>query len=85
MKNYDIEFNPGIFGWAGIITFLFVVLKIFGVINWSIWWVISPIFFAIGWICFLIFCLGLLSLFLLAQESGKKPKDDNAKEEEKAE
>lgn len=29
--------------WAGILTLVFVVLKLTGEIDWSWWWVLSPL------------------------------------------
>lgn len=34
--------NVGI-GIADVLTIVFVVLKLVGVINWSWWWVLSPV------------------------------------------
>lgn len=34
--------NVGI-GFADVLTIVFVVLKLVGVINWSWWWVLSPV------------------------------------------
>jgi hypothetical protein len=38
--------NGGI-GFAGLLTVAFVVLKLCGVIAWSWWWVLSPIWIPI--------------------------------------
>ena len=35
-------------GLAGVLTIVFVVLKLIGVIDWSWWWVLSPIWISIG-------------------------------------
>ena len=37
-----------------ILTALFVILKLFKVINWSWWWVFSPIWISIGLVAVLI-------------------------------
>jgi hypothetical protein len=39
-------------GFVGALTLLFVACKLFGVINWSWWWVLAPIW--ISWIFILI-------------------------------
>lgn len=36
--------NSGI-GFFGLLTILFIALKLCGVISWSWWWVLSPILF----------------------------------------
>ena len=58
--NYDTSGGGGIgVGFTGLLTLLFIGLKIIGKINWSWWWVLSPIWisFAIGIILFLIFVI----------------------------
>lgn len=35
-------------GLASVLTIIFVVLKLVGVINWSWWWVLSPAWISIG-------------------------------------
>ena len=44
-------------GLSGVLTVVFVVLKLVGVIDWSWWWVISPTLINIG--IALIFIIGL--------------------------
>lgn len=48
--------SSGGIGFAGLLTILFIGLKLTGVISWSWLWVLSPI-----WISF----LGLIAIFLL--------------------
>lgn len=38
--------NSGGVGFAGLLTVLFVGLKLTGHINWSWWWVLSPVLIA---------------------------------------
>jgi hypothetical protein len=42
--------TSGGIGFSGLLTLVFIVLKLTGVIAWSWWWVLSPL-----WITFLIF------------------------------
>ena len=42
-------YNNGGIGFAGLLTIVFIVLKLMGVIAWSWWWVLSPL-----WIGFLV-------------------------------
>lgn len=35
-------------GLGGVLTVVFVVLKLVGTIDWSWWWVLSPIWIGIG-------------------------------------
>lgn len=42
-----MESSGGI-GIVGVLTIVFVVLKLVGVIAWSWWWVLSPLWIAFG-------------------------------------
>ena len=53
-----MEFNSGI-GFTGLLTILFIGLKFTHYIDWSWWWVLSPI-----WINLLIWIVILLVLLL---------------------
>ena len=35
--------NSGGVGFVGLLTIAFVVLKLTGVISWSWWWILSPV------------------------------------------
>ena len=48
--------NSGGIGFAGLLTVAFIVLKLCGVIAWSWWWVLSPL-----WIGFVL----VVALFLI--------------------
>ena len=39
-------------GFSGVLTIIFIVLKLVGVIDWSWWWVVSPTLINIG-VCLL--------------------------------
>ena len=47
MKKNNNSSSSGL-GIPGVLTIIFVVLKLVGVINWSWWWVFSPILIEIG-------------------------------------
>jgi hypothetical protein len=55
------ESSSGGIGFAGLLTVAFVVLKLTAVIDWSWWWVLSPLWIsaAIG-----VVVLGAVALFL---------------------
>lgn len=40
--------NSGGIGFAGLLTVLFVGLKLTGFIAWSWWWVLSPLWISFG-------------------------------------
>lgn len=46
-------------GFFGLLTILFIAFKLFGIINWSWFWVLSPIIFSVS------FVLLILVLFLI--------------------
>lgn len=53
MSNSNSSSSGGI-GFSGLLTVLFVGLKLTGYINWSWWWVLSPLW--ISMILVLIVC-----------------------------
>ena len=50
-----------------LLTLLFVALKLSGHIDWSWWWVLSPV-----WIVLAFVAVGFLAAFLWAAFTGKK-------------
>ena len=59
MSNGSTSTTGGI-GFLGVLTIAFIVLKLCHVIEWSWWWVLSPIWIPLSvlvliWIVFLIF------------------------------
>jgi len=56
--------SSGGIGFTGMLTILFVGLKLGGVISWSWWWVLSPI-----WISLLVIllCVGILVAIKLSE------------------
>ena len=59
-KTVTTRFGLSIFDISVLLTIVFVILKLCGVIAWSWWWVVSPIVFAIG-----LFILSVIILFIL--------------------
>lgn len=51
-SNYNI-------GFIGLLTLLFIALKLCGVITWSWWWVLSPIWISVGLILTIFVLVGL--------------------------
>lgn len=56
MKSNQVP-NSGGIGFAGLLTVLFVGLKLTGHIDWSWWWVISPIWISIIFVILLVLFL----------------------------
>ena len=65
MSNNNNNTNNGI-GFAGVLTIVFIVLKLCHVINWSRVWVLSPI-----WISFILFILIMLVMFIFVVNAKK--------------
>ena len=53
--------SSGGIGFFGLLTIVFITLKLCGIINWSWLWVLSPL-----WISFLAFVIVLVGIFLVA-------------------
>ena len=60
MTDKIVRESGGI-GLAGILTIIFVLCKIFGVIDWSWWWVFSPLWISALVVLFFLF-IGLIVL-----------------------
>jgi hypothetical protein len=50
--------SNGNIGFVGLLTIAFIVLKLTGVINWSWWWVLAPL-----WISAALF-IGILAIII---------------------
>lgn len=59
--NVSSSSSSGI-GFVGLLTIVFIVLKLLGKITWSWWWVLSPLWISAG-LVFLVL-LGILILVL---------------------
>ena len=70
MSNTSANYSGGI-GFPGLLAIVFITLKLTGVIAWSWWWVLSPL-----WIPFVLifgFLLLFLGVYLIARLFGAKP------------
>ena len=59
-----VETSSGGIGFCGLLTIVFIVLKLVGVINWSWFWVLSPMIFSIS--LTILILLILFALVILA-------------------
>jgi len=50
------DVNTGGVGFCGLLTLLFIGLKLGGIISWSWWWVLSPLILS-----FILFCIIIIS------------------------
>lgn len=58
-KSNKSNQSSGGIGFSGMLTTIFVVLKLIGVINWSWLWVLSPIWITIILVVFIILVASL--------------------------
>lgn len=68
MKENNSTSTGGV-GLVGLVFVAFLVLKLCKVINWSWWWVLSPL-----WITALVFVVALIVCFVNALASSKRGK-----------
>ena len=64
MNNKHYDNSSGGIGFVGLLTVAFVVPKLCGVISWSWWWVLSPI-----WISAIIVVLILIGVVIFVAKS----------------
>ncbi len=68
MSDLSSSSSEGI-SFAGLLTIVFIVLKLVGTISWSWWWVISPIWISAGLGISILICilLGWLIYYILSK------------------
>jgi uncharacterized protein (DUF983 family) len=66
MKTNSNSSNSGGIGFAGLLTILFIGLKLTGHITWSWWWVLSPL-----WIGFALVLVFIAIVMVIAFVSGR--------------
>jgi len=66
MSNNSSSSSSGI-GFTGLLTVLFVGLKLTGHITWSWWWVLSPIWISLSLLFFVFLIVGMI--FLISELS----------------
>lgn len=52
-------------GFCGLLTIVFIILKLCGVIDWSWWWVTSPLWIPFA-VCLVIFAVAFSVLGIMA-------------------
>jgi hypothetical protein len=61
VSDKDSNSSSGGIGFVGLLTILFIGLKLTGHIDWSWWWVLSPVWIVAVVIIFLIAVVGISS------------------------
>lgn len=54
-----VSYSGGI-GFTGLLTIVFIILKLIGKIDWSWWWVLSPL-----WLTFILCMLGFILMIIV--------------------
>ena len=62
MDKKEKNGSRGGIGFAGLLTLVFIVLKLCGVIAWSWWWVLAPLWIPVGLIILAVVVLTLLAV-----------------------
>lgn len=62
MDNKNLNVNMG--GFWGLLTIVFITLKLLGVITWSWWWVLAPLWMPISIVLLLVVLYALLAAFV---------------------
>ena len=57
--------SSGGIGFCGLLTIVFIILKLTGYINWSWWWVLSPLW--IGFVIALVILIVFLIIYLIVK------------------
>lgn len=53
--------SSGGIGFAGLLTIVFIVLKLIGNIDWSWWWVLSPLWISAALGVFVLILVGIVA------------------------
>jgi hypothetical protein len=72
MADTSTSTRSGGIGFTGLLTIVFVVLKLLGKITWSWWWVISPIWIPVGLVLVLVAFIGIAAVIVAVIEKGMK-------------
>jgi ABC-type polysaccharide/polyol phosphate export permease len=64
--------SSGSIGFGGALALLFIALKLAGVIDWSWWWVTSPIWIPLAVFAVFMVILGVLALVFRDRRGGRR-------------
>lgn len=75
MRKYQSDSNTsGSIGISTVVLIVFVILKLLKLINWSWWWVLSPLWISTGlWLVVVLVVYGGIAIAeLIERKRGKK-------------
>ena len=61
MSDEKTKVSKSGIGFSGLLTIVFIVLKLCHVIDWSWWWVLSPLWISVGLIIILLLIILIVS------------------------
>ena len=62
MSDEKTKVSKSGIGFSGLLTIAFIVLKLCHVIDWSWWWVLSPLWISAGLIFFLLLIILIVNI-----------------------
>lgn len=74
-KKIEFDLNLNWYGFAIGASVLLILLKVFGVIECSIWLALTPVLILVGPTVFIVFIVGIITCYLML--SGKVSNDKN--------
>ena len=74
-KEVNVSNYGGGISFTGLLTIVFIALKLTGVINWSWLLVLLPMLIPIGVVAVLLFCYLFIAIALIASSYKSKKKD----------
>ncbi len=74
MNNNKSSAASGGIGFTGLLTIAFIVLKLCNVINWSWWWVLSPIWISVCLVLAILIIVVIVTLIRIAVKERKHNK-----------
>jgi hypothetical protein len=57
----DNNSSAGGIGFGGLLTIVFIVLKLLHVINWSWWWVLAPLWMGAAFVVLVLFIIAAIA------------------------
>lgn len=72
MSNSASSNSSGGIGFAGLLTIVFITLKLCGVISWTWLWVLSPLWISIALMLTILGVIGIGALIVVILERPKK-------------
>lgn len=60
-SNSSVQSSSSGIGFCGLLTIVFIVLKLLNVITWSWWWVLSPIWISVVLVVAILIVVGIIA------------------------